>query len=103
MDRLLDAITNPTRVAIIDTLLAADTPMTALELRHALDVPAAARADFGRQINKLHDVGVLERADDAYVLAERQKLEQFLQAAADVEAALDARRATRSSEAAHAR
>ena len=106
MDRLLAAVANRPHRAILDCLLDCGEPLSPLELRTTLRIASKDRAHFGRQVAQLHDAGVLERPEEdeqRYVVSEREQVERFLQSAADLRAALDARRATRSQAAARAR
>lgn len=99
MDRVLAALANRSHVAIVRCLLSAGEAMTNRDLRIALGVASKDRAHFGRQVQQLYDLGVLERDDrggDGFVVAEPDLVERFLLQAADLEAALDARRAERS-------
>jgi hypothetical protein len=104
MDRLLDAIANAERRSVIEACLSVDVPLSAGALREIMGVPSQRRGQFGRQIQRLYEVGVLEMVDqDEYVLVEPDLLDRLLQMAAATEASLDVRRAKRSANAASAR
>lgn len=104
MDRLLDALANDERRTITEFLLRQDTPMQPSAIRQQMDIPSDRRAHFNRQIKTLYTAGILERTTaDEYAVAERDIVDRFLQQAANTEAALDARRAERSQQAAKSR
>jgi len=104
MDRLLTALANSSQRAIVDHLLASSADLGPLGLRRGMSWPEKDRAQFGRHLEKLIDVGVLEQGNRGEVrLADRDVVEGFLQAAANTQAALDARRAALSAREARAR
>lgn len=101
MDRLLDALANDERRAILECLLKEDRPLEPAAIRHRMRIPFDRRAHFSRQVKTLYSVGVLERTgSDEYVVAERDIVDLLLQQVANAEAALDARRAEVSAQAA---
>lgn len=101
MDRLLDALANDERRAIVECLLKEDRPLEPAAIRHRLHIPPERRAHFGRQVKTLYSVGVLERTrSEEYVVVERDIVDRLLQQVANAEAALDARRAEVSAQAA---
>ncbi len=70
-----------------------------------MGVPSKDRAHFLRQVDKLYDIGLIERGDrpDAYRAADADAIDAFLQGAADLQAVLDRVRAERSTAEARSR
>ncbi len=84
MERLLATLGDSQRLAILESLLASDRPMSQGELRLTLDVSDATKGTLSKNMKRLERAGLVARSGAYYVLRHRILTSNLLQIAANL-------------------